>query len=132
MLKRMRAFHVFASIACAACVGIACGSGVPDYPLLIDVCDGGWCPPAGATTTTTTGATTSSSSTSSSTSGAGGGVATSELKGTVDRITAPNFGDTGNMYTGTATLAIYPAVGSEIDVPFGGTSGTTFDAKGVA
>jgi hypothetical protein len=106
---------------------IGCTSSVPDYPLLKDPCmllDGGWCPPSGIGGNGTTSSTATAM-------GTGGGVASSDLTGTVHRIVSPNFADTGMAFSGAATISVYPAVGSQIDVPYGGSAGSTFDAKGV-
>jgi hypothetical protein len=51
--------------------------------------------------------------------------------GAVHRITAPDFVDSGVAFTGAATLSVYPAAGSQIDAPYGGTSGPSFDLKNV-
>ena len=130
----MRGIPGLRVLASIAAIGLGCSnSGVPDYPLLTDQCDpdAGYCRPLGAGGMSATTASSSASSNSSSSAGTGGAVSTSELKGTIDKITSPDFSDTASAFSGAATVKVYPAVGSEIDVPFAGTP-PTFDAKNVA
>ncbi len=113
----------FRTLVWATCVALGCSSSAPDFPPGTDKCnpDAGYCSPlsmGGAGTTITTGT--------------GGAAPTSDLMGTVHRITSASFADTGAAYAGPANIAVYPAEGSEINVSYGGAAGTTFDAKNVA
>jgi hypothetical protein len=116
-------------------LGVGCGGGIPNYPLLIDPCDdGGECKPAsGAGVGVGVGGSGgSSTSTSTSTSSTGGAPATSTLMGTVHRITANTFEDTGASFTSSATIQVYPSAGNEQSASYGGSSGASFTVKDLA
>jgi hypothetical protein len=121
----MRRFGLLAFLGWAFC---ACGSSVPDYPLIMDICDGGYCPPPGLTVSHAA-TSTGTASGSSSTGGVGGAGPTSDLSGTVHSIASPAFTDSGTSFSGAASIAIYPSKGNQINAGYGGSSGTTFDAQ---
>lgn len=119
---------VSALLGAAGLAGVAFGCGDPlaSYPP-IQGCDNdaGTCsfgagagpgPDAGTTST-----------------GTGGAQGTSELTGTVERISDTSFTTVSPAsLTSAANIVLQPASGAQITVPYGGTAGTTFDLMNVA
>jgi hypothetical protein len=134
----MRCFHPYAIAGtlaflgiggAAALGGLGCGDDIGMYGPAsgcaidagcgINSSGGGPAPDGGGTTT-------------SSSSGTGGSVAVGELRGDVEQFADATFlTTTGSPVQGAINILLSPASGPQINVPYGGSNGTTFDVMSV-